>query len=208
MTDALWPSWSPIGGVCRKMRLVLPPCNSDTSAMYGVKQSLHVRSNKAHHTCESSESLFITQVGIFKRSGLNSEKVEAFVFSPIRIYFLRLRYFFQMENHYETQRRKRTHIRLCFLSFAKSFCSAPLLHCFAVTEKECDALWYLFHSTFSSLSRSVWLALRVAMIVCISWDFVDCDCIVQGVGGSGLSQETEDTTLRTLCVLHHVNFVL
>ena len=80
MTDALWPSWSPIGGVCRKMRLVLPPCNSDTSAMYGVKQSLHVRSNKAQHTCESSESLFITQVGIFKRSGLNSEKVQAFVF--------------------------------------------------------------------------------------------------------------------------------
>ena len=94
MTDALWPSWSPIGGVCRKMRLVLPPCNSDTSAMYGVKQSLHVRSNKADHTCESSESLFITQVGIFKRSGLNSEKVEAFVFFPIRIYFLWLRYFF------------------------------------------------------------------------------------------------------------------
>ena len=94
-----------------------------------------------------------------------------------------------MENHYETQRRKRTHIRLCFLSFAKSFCTAPLLHCFAVTEKECDALWYLIHSTHSSLSRLVWLAVRVAMIVCITWGFVDCDCIVQGVG-SGLSQKT------------------
>ena len=92
MTDALWPSWSAIGGVCRKMRLVLPPCNSDTSAMYGVKQSLHVRSNKAHHTCESSESLFITQVSIIKRSGLNSEKAKAFVFFSIRIYFLRLRW--------------------------------------------------------------------------------------------------------------------
>ena len=131
MTDALWPSWSPIGGVCRKMRLVLPPCNSDTSAMYGVKQSLHVRSNKAHHTCESSESLFVTQVGIFKRSGLNSEKVKAFVFSPIRIYFLWLRYFFSDgEPLWNTEKKAHTY-QVVLSFFRKKFLlsTAPALFC-------------------------------------------------------------------------------
>ena len=118
MTDALWPSWSPIGGVCRKMRLVLPPCNSDTSAMYGVKQSLHVRSNKADHTCESSESLFITQVGIFKRSGLNSENVKSFCFFFNQNILLSAQIFFFRWKTRMKHREESAHISGCafFLS--------------------------------------------------------------------------------------------
>ena len=149
MTDALWPSWSAIGGVCRKMRLVLPPCNSDTSARYGVKQSLHVRSNKAHHTCESSESLFFTQVGIFKLSGLNSEKVQ--VFFPIRIYFLRLRYFFSDgEPLWKTEKKAHTY-QVVLSFFCKKFLhsTAPALFCCDRERMRCALISIPLYPLFS-----------------------------------------------------------